>query len=87
MTQEIIIYRSPLEQQMWNSLMSPDGGLIFAAVIIAAIVWASVYLIAERFTRYFRFTRHARTVERFEQSILYVPSLLAAFATFYMIAF
>jgi hypothetical protein len=38
MTTEIIVYRNPLEQVMWQGLMSPAGFAIFAGIIMGIIV-------------------------------------------------
>jgi hypothetical protein len=38
MTTEIIVYRNPLEQAMWQGLMSPAGFAIFAGIIMGLVV-------------------------------------------------
>ena len=37
MTQEIIVYRNPLEAAMWDSLMNGDGIVIIIGIAIAAM--------------------------------------------------
>jgi fructose-specific phosphotransferase system IIC component len=38
MTTEIIVYRNPLEQMVWQGLLSPAGFAIFAGIIAGLVV-------------------------------------------------
>ena len=42
------MYRNPLEAAVWQSLMSPDGGAIFLAVIALGVMWALTYVLLEK---------------------------------------
>lgn len=45
--QEVIIYRNPLEYQLWNAL-SGDGGLLFVIIIISAFVAIAAMNLVEK---------------------------------------
>lgn len=44
--QEVILYRSPFEHQLWNAL-SGDGGVLFVIIIISAFVAVAAMHVAE----------------------------------------
>jgi hypothetical protein len=47
--QEIIVYRNPLEREMWHALEGGDTGIIIFSVIVAAIVGIFVlWLLTEK---------------------------------------
>ena len=55
-TQSIIVYRNPLEQQMWEGLMSGS----FFPVIVGVVVFFAVFLTINRFVVEKYFSWHSR---------------------------